>query len=289
MPDIADQVVTFRPKRITSQHFLVKDLASKAQGFDLGRGPAIDLKPTTSGAVAMATTLPLSDVAARKLKRSTNLIEAVVAPIEDASSVDSLRAGLKMLKVPTADDQRGVFFALEVRRRVPGGVVGRDITRLPLRVRNTFGDLLGVKHEIAGAEQLVLQLSAADNKVRLVVAGPFGALTNYLPRATGKVVITPDEDDEEDDAREVEEHLADEKRQDFAKCYSQCLKEVDPFILGLAGTVCTACGVAVGAGIIPGTQPVTIPSMIIACSACIVALGVIVGNCILTCHELLGQ
>jgi hypothetical protein len=287
MPDIADQLM-FRPKRITAEHFLAKDLASKAQAFDLGGSPAIDLKPRINGAVAMTTTLPLSEAAARKLKRRANVIEAAVAPVEDAKSIDLLQAGLKKLKVPTAEDPRSVFFALEVRRRVPGAVLGRDINRLPARVRNSFADLMSVKHEIAATERLVLQLSESGNKVRLVVAGPFGALTNYLPAATGKVVPEADDEHDEEGEREVDEHLGDDTTQDFAKCYSQCLKEVDPLVFALAGTVCTACGLAVSAGLVPGTQPVTIPALIIACSACAVVLGGIIGNCILTCHEMFG-
>jgi hypothetical protein len=271
------------PKQIQPQHFLAKELLKKSRSFNLAR-TTIDLKPTSENVAAAATTFKLSPQAARRLGRPENLIEAAAAPIEDAASIKAIRASLKSLNVPTAESPSTAFYVLEARRRVPGQVLTRDLDRIPTRLRKEFGELVLLEHRTANEETLLLQFASDDKKAKVVIAGRFGAFTTYLSRATGSLAGDVDEDEDE---REVEDHSVD-SRQDFAQCYKGCMDEIPGWLLAVVGAACAACTGALALGTIPGTQPVTVPVLITACSACAVAVGIVLGNCLLTCHEMLG-
>lgn len=284
-PRLDSDRIAIKPKRLSAEHYLTKDLVASAKKFDLA-GQKIDLKIEPGNVVGAATALKLSPHQVRELNRQENLVEAAAAPVESDAAVRQLRQTLKKLNVGTAEDDKSVFYAINLRRRVPGELVGRDFGRLPRSVRTDLGSLLALEHKVAKREDLLLQFSVVDGKVRTVLAGRFGAFSTYLSGLTGEV--DPDVEDE-DDEREVEDHSADDARRDFAECYSNCMKDVPGWLIGIAGAACAACTASLAAGTIPGTQPATVPVIIASCSACAVAVGVILGNCLLTCHEMLGE
>jgi len=284
MPVLDSERLAIRPKRLPAEHYLTKDLATRTKKFNLA-GKEIDLKVAPTSVVGAASALSLSPQQVRRLNRQENLVEAAAAPVEDNNAVRQLRETLRQMRVPTAEDRGSVFYALNLRRRVPGQIVGRDFGRLPRSIWTDLGSLLALEHKVADRQDVVLQFTHHEGKVRAVLAGRFGAFSNYLSGLTGDV----DADvEDEDDEREVEEYPADPTRRDFAECYSKCMSEVPAWLITIAGAVCTACTGAIASNLIPGAQPVSVPATIVACSACAVAVGIVLGNCLLTCHEMLG-
>lgn len=266
----------FTPKTITATHFVAKAQAKTAESFDLGgKNISINLDPKRSKA-AIVNQFKLSPAAARKLGRSENVVEGVASAIDPASkTLKEVRTYLTKVRVPDAIVKEGTFYFVSLRRRdvAQAGVLSADILHVSKRV------------PIATEQHFILGLSV-DTKTRLVatIVHP-----DYLGR-TGKkkrggitvVKIPTILQAGTAEQPPVAESLPDpDDTQDFAACYSACLKDGSPVVLALAGVVCTACGLALASVVLAPEAIATV------CVACAVALGLVLGNCLLTCHEML--
>lgn len=267
------------PKRIPTKHYLAKDLTAKFSAYTLADS-AIDLHPDSANVIAFAHTFDLSARATAKLGRRQNTIEAAVAPLRDASATQAVQKFLDARQVPKGED--GTFYALDVRRRLPGRLIGNDAIRLPSRIRHDLGELLTFEHEIGSAQSAILHVVRRKKKLWFDFIQPQGVLSVYWSKiGMGQV---NDEDDE--DIRETETYPAD-PTQNFAACYSQCIDSVPDWAVGIVVATCGTCTAALGATLVPGIQPASVPVLITACVLCAAAVGGVIGNCMLTCHEML--
>ena len=133
------------PKRIPTEHYLTKDVKAKFGAFRLD-GSNLDLRPDTASVLATAQTFDLDDRAAGRLGRRQNSVEAAVAPLPDANALEPVTEYLTKRGVPRGE--HSTFYALDMRRRVPGKLVDREASRLPVRIRRQLGDLLTFEHEV---------------------------------------------------------------------------------------------------------------------------------------------
>lgn len=261
------------PKHIPVQHYLAKDLNSKFGAFLL-EGSTVDLRPDMSSILATAQTVTLTDRAARKLGRRENSIEVAVAPLPDARALRPVDKFLSKLGVPKGEVSS--FYALDGRRRTPGRLVDRDVARLPANIRRQLGQLLTVEHEIASQDVSILRVSKRDSKVWFDLIKPQGVLSLHLSKlGSGQVA---DENDDED-VRESETYATD-SNQDFAACYSECFSAVPDWLIAVVAGICGTCTAALAVA----PEPTV---LMITCGACVAAVGFVLVNCVLTCHEMI--
>lgn len=278
-----------RPSAIPDQnHFLAKATIDASRKFNLG-GTRTTLNINAKDMVALANRFELSRRASEKLQREENLLECVTTGIDDESTTKSIRSYLKKVKVPDEISTSSRFFLVTARQRTPGKVTSREYARLPRRALEGLGDVLRVEHEIANSMNFLLGFAedAARNILFLVI--PEGKLGTYIVKPGMWMGMVPPQ--EEDPPPPEVKPYPDDPLQDFAGCYSQCVKEVPDWMLALVSGICGGCiaaiGVATGTAGVPGAPAITLPALIAICSGCAVAVGAVLGNCLLTCHEML--
>lgn len=270
------QLNTFQqmsPKSIPASHFLAKATKKAASSFALGNKTiSLDIDPNTPQA-AIVNEFKLSAAAARKLGRSVNVTEGVVSAIPAGSkTVKEIKTYLTRVKTPATITNNSHFYFVTVRSKdTATAAMPADYLNLnkELPSARTQNFILGL--QINSKKQLVATLVHPN----YVLAGKLkkgGAtiLTFIFPVAGAapqppSAAAQPDPDN----------------TQDFAACYSSCMGNIPPFLLVLAGAVCTTCALAIGA------TPISAPVLAVACSACAIAIGIVLGNCLLNCHEML--
>lgn len=262
------------PKRISGQHYLAKNLRASFSDFKLEQ-TSFSLKPEMSGVIATAQTFDLSVQAARKLGRKTNSVEAALAPLRDVDALKPVQKLMVQWGVPDGDES--AFYALEVRRRLSGKLVDRDSARLPANIRRQLGDLLSFEHEVVAQHAVIVRVTRRqDKRIWFDFMSQQGVWSLYTSRL-GNGEVTDEGDDE--DFRETEVHQAD-SNEDFAACYSECFNAVPGWMIAVVSATCASCTTALALAPEPTTLSIT-------CGACVLAIGAVVGNCILTCHEML--
>ena len=144
--------------------------------------------------------------------------------------------------------------------------------------------------QLTAVEHFVLIISRSTSKKRQ--QSFYTLLFQRVPLAgvviTGIADLEQHEEEGEVGGEPIPPDPADRSK-DFALCYDACLKEIPDFLLTIASAVCGGCTATIVASLIPGAQPVSIPMLIVACSACAAAVGIILGNCLIQCHEMFGQ
>lgn len=272
MPVTATDLQVIVPKRISERHYLAKDLVATTSALDLG-GKVINLKPDTSGLFAAANTFELSSRAAAKLGRQQNSVEIAVAPVRDAKAATAVAKFLDDRGVPAGEGS--ALFAVDLRRRVPGRLVGRDASRLPTRIRHDLGGLLAFEHQVAAQQVGVLQLVRRKKKLWFDLIVPTGVFSS----SWSAIGTTSDDDTDDQDIPDTATYPTD-RSQDFAACYSRCIEGVPWWLTAVAVAACGGCTTILATVPEPG-------AVAFACGGCVAAIGIILGNCVLTCHEML--
>jgi hypothetical protein len=262
------------PKSIPASHFLSKATKKAASSFALGdKTISLDIDPHTPQA-AIVNEFKLSAAASRSLGRSVNVIEGVASAITAGSNAENeIKTYLTRVKTPANITNNSSFYFVTVRSRNTAVVVNPidylDLNkRLPTARTQNF--ILGLHRN--SKKQLVVTLLHPTYKL----AGK--------KRKGGATIVTFPLTDNTSAAQQPPSTAAQpdpDNTQDFAACYSSCLNNIPPFLLALAGAVCTTCAAAIA------TTPISAPALAVACSACAIAIGIVLGNCLLNCHEML--
>lgn len=262
-----------QPKVLKTTHALSTGLSKTASRFDLG-GQRVKLETEPSAACAgVVAQFKLRPKAATKLGRKENLVDCVTAPVRQ-SSYPEITKYLEKVKVPKKHYANATFFVVSAQRRTPKGT--REDMILSAR---------GV--QVAKGEDFLLGIALIGEEFRLLLIpkGKKGAISIASSRL-GQALH--DDDDDGDTSTDTTDTTTypDDPTQDFAACYKDCMENVPEWLIAVVGGICTACVAAIG-GLAAGG--VTAPVVIATCSVCAVAVGVVLGNCLLTCHEMLGQ
>ena len=270
------QLNTFQqmsPKSIPASHFLAKATKKAASSFALGdKTFSLDLDPHTPQA-AIVNEFKLSAVAARRLGRSVNVTEGVVSAISAGSNtVKEIKTYLTRVKTPVAITNNSQFYFVTVRSRdtataaKPADYLNLN-KRLPSARQQHF--ILGL--DLNSKKQLIATLVHPNYMLRGKLKKGGVTIVTIPVADTGAAQQPPSAAPQPDP----------DNTQDFAACYSSCMANIPPFLLALAGAVCTTCAVAIA------TTPISAPALAVACIGCGITIGIVLGNCLLTCNEML--
>jgi hypothetical protein len=258
------------PKKISTSHFLSKAIVAEAKNFAPGgsRNPLVVDKKQQFAGVGQFTLNAKQKI---KLGRANNLVESVVAGITDRSSVFRLTSHLAKLGVPEKTLNTTQFFFVTVRRRVPGNL--------------KHALVVSKKHKVADTQSFVFGVTLTKTKAQPIISVLFNRKKGAITLENGKIVQALNSEDTGNTPDTVTSY-PDDPTQDFAKCYSECLNNVPPWLLTVVSGICASCLTAVGVAI--ASEGIAVPILILICVACVAMIGLVIGNCILTCHEMLG-
>jgi len=274
------------PTSIAASHFLAKATTKAAASFALGRETiSVQLDPEVPRA-ASVTDFELPTAAANKLRRSDNVIEAVSSAIRTGSNtVTKLKKFLATVNVPVNIADNSQFYFMSVRRRDVPNATSADALNLSKRLPCASDQHFILGLSVDSKKNLIATIVLPSSKIRgkstkggaSVVKFPrFFERRPGVPEAppveTGPFVPAPEPPGEPAEAPD--------NTQDFADCYAKCMANIPGFLLTLAGAVCASCAATIAAAGAAG-------AIVLACAACAVAIGIILGNCLLTCHEML--
>lgn len=275
-----------RPKLVPNQHFLSKATFKAAKDFELGDNKLNIEFDRTIPQYAIVNEFKLLAPASRKLGRKENIVEGIASAIDQTTSdLKLVKDYLKRVKVDDNITDNSQFYFISLRRRNPIGFG-----------RGTIGainpaDLLRLTKElpISSEQNFILALSK-DKKNNLIATIIH---SKFKGKKAGASIIKVSGFEAQDETTQIEnpphvvEHNADpdEDTQDFANCYSTCMNNVPDYMLSIVGGICGACVGTIAAT--AGTAGAASPALIVACTGCAVALGLVFGNCLLTCHEML--
>lgn len=270
-----EQMITFQPKRVPVNFYLTKAAVQAATEYELNKKTVI-LKVDTDHPYAMVREFPLTTHAAKKLGRKENVVEGIACRISDQESVSAVRDYLTEFKVPTNIRDQSIFFFIRVGRR--------DYEDKAAAL------MLTKQHKLAKTESFVLGITNED-KHWVISAIFLDKRKNFNGAITVSNFLKTDlaEESKYDGQPSEFTSYPDNPTQDFAVCYFECVKNVPGWLVGVVAAICGACTGAIAASLIPGAQPVSVPILTAACGGCAVAIGVTLGNCFLTCHEMLEE
>jgi hypothetical protein len=232
---------------------------------------SLDLDPHTPQA-AIVNEFQLSAAAARNLGRNVNVTEGVVSKIPPNShTVKEIKTYLTRVKTPANITNNSHFYFVTVRSRDTATAA-------------TPADYLNLNKQLpsARAQNFILGLHInSEKQLVATIVHPNYKLGRKL-RKGGVTIVTllSTDKDAVQQPPSVAAQPDPDNNQDFAACYASCMASIPPFLLVLAGAVCGSCAFAIG------TVPISGPVIAVACLACAGAIGIILGNCFLTCHEM---
>jgi hypothetical protein len=267
----------FQPKYISAQVDIAAATLSAARTFNLGGNPVqLGLDTAPKKQMGLVHRFELNASNAKKLGRKENILECISSGITSRSSRAEIDRYLRKLHVPDFLREHAQFYLVSARRRTP-----KD---------SRFDTILSKKHEIVAEEHFILGLveEAKQLKLMIIPSGKRGVVmmnTMKLMKA-----LEPEDDDQKDNntTSDTATSYPDDRSQDFAVCYDGCMDEVPDWLKGVVTGVCASCLTLIAVAAVPGGQ-VAAPLLIGACAGCVLAIGSVIGNCILTCHEMLGQ
>ena len=273
-----DPVVRLQPKYISQNMSIARSTLSAAHLFDLGGKPvrlALDTRPRRQ--MAVANSLILDDRSARELRREENQVEAVASPIINRSSYSELDNYLTRLRVKELYRENTQFYFITARRRA------HEDGERPT--------ILSGKHTIVAEEHFILGIvEEANNLMLMIIPSGNRGVTILDVSKLQKALNAESEEDSTNTSDDKTVTYPDNQTQDFAVCYSECLSNVPPWLLVVVSGICAGCitmiGIATATG---GTDGVSIPLLVGVCSGCAAAIGAVLGNCLLTCHEMFGD
>ncbi len=282
MSTLKSQAGRFCPVEIKASSSLAKALGRLAGKFSLGGGKVnIGLDPKLAPC-AVITEFKLGAAAAAKLGRQENLLECAAAPVNMvATTKRQIQSYLQRVKVPRKVSDASTYFLVIVRRRdLPPGSVGRFDPGKKFPIGNEVGFILGLA---ADDKKMIATIIHSDYYVR-GVRKKGGATVVTLPRC-GSGADTGGGGGSDTQAQPQPDP---DNTQDFAQCYLDCIADIPPYLITLAAVACATCTVALAvAASTGGGAGVTAVGLVIACAACAVVVGAILGNCLLTCLEML--
>jgi hypothetical protein len=271
------------PKTIPPTHFFSQVLEQAANTFDVN-GKQLQLRLVNSKAAAVHR-FALPPAAATKLGRKDSVVEAVASGIDPSSpAIQDIRSYLTRIKVPRDIATNSSLFFVSLRRR--------DETRAGV----TSGDILHVSKRVATANEnnfvLGLAVNATGHLVATILHPDFHwaapSHTGLIPRPAKKkgggfVLTLPlaSEGATSPPPPVVEDKPDPDNTQDFAACYGSCMANVPGWMLVVATAACGTCTATIAAA------ELAAPALAVACTACALAVGLVLGNCLLQCHEML--
>ena len=285
MTTLESQAGRFCSVEIKASSPLAKALDKLAGKFPLGGGEVnIRLDPKLAPC-ALITEFKLGAAAAAKLGRQENLLECAAAPVNmSAATKRRIQSYLKRVKVPRKISEASTYFLVIVRRRdLPPGAAGRFDLKKKVPTANEVGFILGLAGDDKKKGKMVATIIHSDYYVK-GVRKKGGVTVVLLPR--------PGSEGEAGGSggggAQAQPQPDPDNTQDFAQCYLDCLADIPPFLITLYLVACTTCSVALAiAASTGGGAGVTAAGLVIACTACAVVVGAILGNCLLNCQELL--
>jgi hypothetical protein len=278
---LESQAEQFCPVEIKASSGLAKALRRLAGKFPLDGGEVnIGLDPKLVPC-ALITEFKLGAAAAAKLGRQENLLECVAAPVNMvAATKRRIQSYLQRVKVPRKVADTSTYFVVIVRRRgLPPGAAGRFDLGNNVPIDNEIGFILGLA---ADHKNVIATIIHSDYYVQGIMRKG-GATVVTLPRCgTGADASGGGS------GTQAQPQPDPDNTQDFTQCYLECLANIPPFLITLAAVACATCSVALAiAASTGGGAGVTAAGLVIACAACAAVVGAILGNCLLTCLELL--
>jgi hypothetical protein len=270
------------PKTISPTHFLSQALTRAANTFELG-GKQLQLGLINSKAAAVHR-FALPPAAARKLGRKDSVVEAVASGIDPRSAaIREIRSYLRRIKVNSDIASKSSLFFISLRRRdeTHAGVTPGEILHLgkPVATANENSFVLGLALNPTG--DLVATILHPD----FHWARPQTGNTPRLPKKKGGGFIftfpLPSEGAASPPSPIVEDKPDPDNSQDFAACYHSCMANVPLWMVVIASAACGACTAAIAAA------EIAAPAIAVTCTACALTVGLVLGNCLLECHEML--
>jgi hypothetical protein len=264
---------------------LAKALGRLAAKFPLGGSEVkIDLDSKLAP-VGLVTEIKLHAAAAARLGRQENVIECASAPLKmSAATRRRIYSYLKRVSVPQKVSDASTFFLVIVRRRdLRPGATGKFDLSKKVPIANEVGFILGLTSD---QKKLIATVIHTDYYVR-GVRKKGGATIVTLPQCgSGSTTSGGDTADVGDSGAQTQPQPDPDNLQDFVKCYTDCLADVPPYLITLSAVACASCSTAlIIAATTGGGAGITALGLAIACTACAVAVGAILGNCLLNCVE----
>ncbi|MBD1847491.1 hypothetical protein H6F89_29645 [Cyanobacteria bacterium FACHB-63] len=278
-----DRECNFAIKRLSSRTPITLSTLEAARQFQLGE-VKLALKLDTERAFGIVRSFKLSSASAQRLKRTEQVVECAALPISDEDSIKAIREHMRQVKVPAVAIGRNTsfFFIRAAQRQVvdPATVL---LLSKPHKILAEQNFILALTNGGRGLDFSPLLLFPLQLKNGRRVKSKSGSWL-FLPGFGASQAA-----DNPEPPPPPQPVPSDDTTKDFAACYGSCMKEVPDWLLGIIGGFCTACTGAIAASLVPGAQPVSVPVLVAACAGCGVAVGVVLGNCLLQCHEMLGQ
>jgi hypothetical protein len=273
-----NMIQQFTPNNIAKTHPLAMATTAAAASFALGAQTiSVKINKKTPPA-AIVNKFELSAAAAKKLNRSDNVIEGIASAIQ-ATTVQVVKTYLARVNVPVNIANKSQFYFVSIRRR---DTASAATPAEALVLSNRFPS--------AGKQNFILGLSQdkGKNLIAALVHPSYQKGGKLWKGGVTVVTIPPAGSSGTQSPPAATPHPDPDNTQDFAACYSACMQQIPPFLLALAGGVCSTCGatIALAAGTVGGGG-ITAGAVAVACVACAVAIGIVLGNCLLNCHEML--
>jgi len=276
------------PKRIEARDFyLMTEARNAAKAFRVGgqklsiAGPKAGSPLSPVGAVSSFT---LPDNAQRKLGRKENVVEAVVSGIPEVVSRGHLETYLAKLRVPKDIRTRSAFFFAHVRRREVDPAKAGAMS-------------LAKKHATKGADSFIVGIQSDAkkdvSKITAIKGDGHGAVVYPALDLLSQVLDT--DDGNGGGAPAAVTTYPEDPTQDFAACYQGCLHNLPKWATMIVGGICAACVTTVGMSVSAAgadalaSLGITTGGIIAICAGCASVVALILGNCFLTCHEMLGN
>jgi hypothetical protein len=253
---------------VKPDHYLAQVNFKAAKQFSLGSNPiSINLDRTNQAAASML--IPLSPKAVSKLGRSEDAIEGIANGITSRTALGNINTYLTQLKFPQKARQESQFFFVTARRKNT----------------SSSDEAFALDKDVGSSaeRQFILGFYEESKNLMLSIILPnrHGALTLYMPALTSLLDVNRHQSSGDTKV----DSYADDPAQDFAGCYSECLSTAPDWLTGVVTAFCGGCvaTLALAAASVGVSTAVTIA----VCASCAVAVGIVLGNCLLTCHEML--
>lgn len=254
-------------------HFLAKAAIRAARRFPLGR-TSIDLDlNVASGVHAAVHEFTHSPEEARKLGRTTSVLEGtVIALTAGSNGMKAVKRHLAEHNVPKRFEENSNFVAITVRRRIATG-----------------SDRLDLSKAVAVREQITFVCGiAADDKKRLTAAI---VLPTFTGKRSGKPIrpgihfkaiplgdqpaAPPPPSDPPPEANKEEK--------DFLGCFLPCLAALEGASSPVTGTFCAACITTIAG--LPPTAGLDSPAVLVSCGGCFFFFLAPIATCFAACSD----
>ena len=282
---ISNEVTSgFQPKYIHQNLDIARATQSAARLFNLGGKPTrltLDTRPRRQ--MALVNRFNLDESTSRKLGRGDTIVESIASPIIKRSSLAEINNYLTRLRVNEELRETANFYFVSARRRAEENA--------------NSSTLLSGRHKIVKEAHIILGIVQQAGKLfwMIIPSGRGGVTVVDASSMTNALEEEPDKDDSSSDSsHENSENTTmtypDDPTQDFAVCYSECLSNVPAWIMTPVAGICGACVTMVGiAAATGGSDTISVPVLAVVCTGCVAAVGAVLGNCVLMCHEMFGE